>query len=121
MRKHMRAGAIALLFLMAGSTATAQMSMLPQLFRELPPELRDGLPVEMEYDEYLEMTRSVDFFSMFMAIWVPGYALFGVGEPTLGWGVAGVHASAYRYQEPCWWISGKAMHHRQIRRNNATY
>ena len=90
MRKHMRAGAIALLFFITGSTATAQMSMLPQLFRELPPELRDGLPVEMEYDEYLEMTRSVDFFSMFMAVWVPGYALFGVGEPTLGWGVAGV-------------------------------
>ncbi|NBF41177.1 MAG: hypothetical protein GVY14_12260 [Spirochaetes bacterium] len=92
MRKYMRAGAIALLFFIAGSTATAQMSMLPQLFRELPPELRDGLPVEMKYDEYLEMTRSVDFFSMFMAVWVPGYALFGVGEPTLGWGVAGVRA-----------------------------
>jgi TolA-binding protein len=90
MAKHMRAGAIALLFFITGSTATAQMSMLPQLFRELPPELRDGLPVEMEYDEYLEMTRSVDFFSMFMAVWVPGYALFGVGEPTLAWGVAGV-------------------------------
>jgi TolA-binding protein len=90
MRKHMRAGAVALLFFIGASTATAQMSMLPQLFRELPPELRDGLPVEMEYDEYLEMTRSVDFFSMFMAVWVPGYALFGVGEPTLGWGVAGV-------------------------------
>ncbi|NBB89801.1 MAG: hypothetical protein GVY23_01175 [Spirochaetes bacterium] len=92
MEKHVRAGAIALLFFTAGATAQAQMNMLPQLFRELPPELREGLPVEMEYDEYLEMTRSVDFFAMFMAVWVPGYALFGVGEPTLGWSVAGVRA-----------------------------
>ncbi|MFP4374293.1 MAG: tetratricopeptide repeat protein [Spirochaetaceae bacterium] len=92
MKRRLRTGAAALLFLMMGTTATAQTNMLPQLFRELPPELREGLPPEMEYDEYLEMTRSVDFFSMFMAVWVPGYALFGVGEPTLGLGVAGVRA-----------------------------
>jgi TolA-binding protein len=90
MKHRMRVGAFALAFLILGSSVSAQMNMLPQLFRDLPPELQDGLPETMAYEEYLNMTRNVDFFSMFMAIWVPGYALFGVDEPALGWGVASV-------------------------------
>jgi tetratricopeptide (TPR) repeat protein len=82
----------ALVFVVVGSSAHAQMNMLPQLFRDLPPELQQGLPPSMDYEEYMDMTRNVDFFSMFMAIWVPGYALFGVEEPKLGWTVAGVRA-----------------------------
>jgi TolA-binding protein len=93
MKRHIRAGALALLFFVLGSQAPAQMNILPQLFRDLPPELQDGLPTEMTYREYTEMTRSVDFFSMFMSVWVPGYALFGVGERELGWGVVGVRAA----------------------------
>ncbi|MFP4066628.1 MAG: tetratricopeptide repeat protein [Spirochaetaceae bacterium] len=92
MRRFRRAMAATLAFLTVSAPLSAQMDMLPQFFRDLPPELADGLPTEMEYDEYERMTRNMDFFAMFMAMWVPGYALFSVDEPALGWTVAGVRA-----------------------------
>ncbi|MGM0673217.1 MAG: tetratricopeptide repeat protein [Spirochaetota bacterium] len=78
-----------LTFVVLATSVSAQMDMLPQIFRDLPPELQQGLPKSMEYDEYEVMTRNVDFFSMFMSAWVPGYALFGVDEPGLGWTIVG--------------------------------
>jgi tetratricopeptide (TPR) repeat protein len=71
------------------------MDMLPQIFRDLPPELQDGLPESMEYDEYRRLNRNVDFFTMFMSAIVPGYALFQVEKPLGAWSVAGVRVAGY--------------------------
>ena len=87
--------AVGLVLMIAFSTtlgvqnAQAQMDMLPQLFRDLPPEMQQGLPTEMSHEEYRQMTRNVDFFTMFMAAFLPGYAMFQVERPGLGWTVAG--------------------------------
>ena len=89
MKQHTVTILFGLLFFVMGTSVSAQMNMLPQLFRDLPPELQQGLPKSMEYDEYEAMTRNVDFFSMFISAWVPGYALFGVDEPGLGWSIVG--------------------------------
>ncbi len=69
--------------------AHGQMDMLPQLFRDLPPEMQQGLPSEMTYEEYRQMTRNVDFFTMFMSAFLPGYAMFQVERQGLGWTIAG--------------------------------
>ncbi|MFP4644973.1 MAG: tetratricopeptide repeat protein, partial [Spirochaetales bacterium] len=72
--------------------AHGQMDMLPQSFRDLPPEMQQGLPTNMTHEEYRQLTRNVDFFTMFMAAFLPGYALFQVERPELGWTVAGTRA-----------------------------
>ncbi|TVR61582.1 MAG: hypothetical protein EA426_03210 [Spirochaetaceae bacterium] len=75
--------------------AEAQMDMLPQIFRDLPPEMQQGLPAEMSHLEYRQLNRNVDFFSMFMSMFVPGYAMFQVERPELGWTIAGARAAGY--------------------------
>lgn len=87
--------AAALLLLLLPGIAHAQMDMLPQLFRDLPPELQQGLPESMEYDEYRRLTRNVDFFTMFMSAVVPGYALFQVEKPLPAWIVASTRIAGY--------------------------
>ena len=72
------------LLLVLAIPAFAQMDMMPELFRDLPPEIREGLPISMDYQDYRELTRNVDFFTMFMSMFVPGYGLFQVEEPLLG-------------------------------------
>ena len=84
-----------LLVAVSAVTATAQMDMLPQIFRDLPPELQQGLPTEMTHEEYRQLNRNVDFFTMFMSGFVPGYGMFQVERPELGWAiVAGRTAGA---------------------------
>jgi tetratricopeptide (TPR) repeat protein len=78
-----------------GGSVSAQMDMLPQIFRDLPPELKQGLPEEMSYEEYRELSRNVDFFTMFMSMWVPGYGLFQVERPGLAWGIVGARTVGY--------------------------
>lgn len=68
-------------------TVSAQMDMLPEIFRELPPELSSGLPDDMTYEHYRQMTRNVDFFTMFMSMWVPGYGFYQVERPGLAAGI----------------------------------
>ena len=86
--------ALILLISLSG-VASAQMDMLPQIFRDLPPELQQGLPQDMTYEEYRELTRNVDFFTMFMSMWVPGYGLFQVERPEFAWAVVGARAVGY--------------------------
>ncbi|MFP4510533.1 MAG: tetratricopeptide repeat protein [Spirochaetaceae bacterium] len=84
-----------LLVVVPAATVTAQMDMLPQIFRDLPPELQQGLPLEMTHEEYRQVNRNVDFFTMFMSMFVPGYGMFQVERPVLGWSiVAGRSAGA---------------------------
>ncbi|MFW6253133.1 MAG: tetratricopeptide repeat protein [bacterium] len=84
-----------LLVVVPAATVTAQMDMLPQIFRDLPPELQQGLPLEMTHEEYRQVNRNVDFFTMFMSMFVPGYGMFQVERPVLGWSiVAGRGAGA---------------------------
>jgi tetratricopeptide (TPR) repeat protein len=84
-----------LLIAVPAATVTAQMDMLPQIFRDLPPELQQGLPIEMTHAEYRQVNRNVDFFTMFMSGFVPGYGMFQVERPVLGWSiVAGRSAGA---------------------------
>ncbi|TVQ26250.1 MAG: hypothetical protein EA383_06005 [Spirochaetaceae bacterium] len=84
-----------LLIALPVATVTAQMDMLPQIFRDLPPELQQGLPLEMTHEEYRQLNRNVDFFTMFMSGFVPGYGMFQVERPELGWAiVAGRTAGA---------------------------
>jgi len=71
------------------------MDMLPQIFRDLPPELQQGLPESMEYDEYRRLNRNVDFFTMFMSAIVPGYALFQVEKPVAAWTIVGARVAGY--------------------------
>jgi len=87
--RSVRIVAAAVLALIVAPSVSAQMDMLPQIFRDLPPELQDGLPAEMTHQEYRQMERNVDFFTMFMSSFVPGYAMFHVERPALGWTIAG--------------------------------
>ena len=73
----------AVLFALAGSS-WAQMDMLPFLFRDIPPEIEQGIPQNMSYEEFRKLNRNVDFFSMGMSMIVPGYAMFQVEHPALG-------------------------------------
>lgn len=70
-----------------------QMDMLPQIFRDLPPEMQQGLPHDMTHEEYRQLTRNVDFFTMFMSMFIPGYAMFQVERPALGWTIAGTRVA----------------------------
>lgn len=73
----------------------AQMDMLPQLFRDLPPELQEGIPESMTYEEYRQLNRNIDFFTMFMSMFVPGYGLFQVEKPGLAAGVVAGRTAGY--------------------------
>ncbi|MFW6293656.1 MAG: hypothetical protein ACOC7V_15220, partial [Spirochaetota bacterium] len=86
---------LALLLLLVAATASAQMDMLPQIFRDLPPELQEGLPEQMTFAEYRALNRNVDFFTMFMSIFVPGYGLFQVERPDIAWPVVGARVAGY--------------------------
>ena len=85
----------AVLLVLVSSAGFAQMDMLPQIFRDLPPELQQGLPEQMTFEEYRDLNRNVDFFTMFMSLFVPGYGLFQVEEPDLAWGVVGARFAGY--------------------------
>ncbi len=85
----------ALLVSLLPHRAEAQMDMLPQIFRDLPPELQEGLPESMEYEEYRRLNRNVDFFTMFMSAIVPGYALFQVEKPLAAWTIVGTRLTGY--------------------------
>ncbi|MFW5683744.1 MAG: hypothetical protein ACOC1I_02735 [Spirochaetota bacterium] len=89
-----RAVFVVLLALVAAG-AFAQMDMLPQIFRDLPPEFQQGLPQQMSFAEYRELNRNVDFFTMFMSLFVPGYGLFQVEHPELAWGIVGARFAGY--------------------------
>ncbi|MFW5994505.1 MAG: tetratricopeptide repeat protein [Spirochaetia bacterium] len=97
MRKEIAAvvGVFFIVSLFVPPTAGAQMDMLPQIFRDLPPELQQGLPEQMTHEEYRQLNRNVDFMSMFMSMFVPGYAMFQVERPALGWTIAGVRLAGY--------------------------
>jgi tetratricopeptide (TPR) repeat protein len=81
--------------LLIPSPVAAQMDMLPQIFRDLPPELQEGIPDQMQYSEYRRMNRNVDFFTMFMAAIVPGYGLFQVEKPLGAWAIVAARATGY--------------------------
>lgn len=85
---------LAILLVVAGC-AFAQMDMLPQIFRDMPPELQEGLPDAMSFAEYRQLNRNVDFFTMFMSMIVPGYGLFQVEKPVGAWSIVGARAAGY--------------------------
>ncbi|MFW6249954.1 MAG: tetratricopeptide repeat protein [Alkalispirochaetaceae bacterium] len=85
----------ALLVSLMPGRAEAQMDMLPQIFRDLPPELQEGIPESMQYEEYRQLNRNVDFFTMFMSAIVPGYALFQVEKPVAAWTIVGTRVAGY--------------------------
>jgi len=72
-----------------------QMDMLPQIFRDLPPELQEGLPQEMTYDEFQILNRNVDFFTMFMSLFLPGYGFYQVKRPELAAAVLTERTAGY--------------------------
>ncbi len=84
-----------IMLLLVSEPAVAQMDMLPQIFRDLPPELQQGLPEDLSYREYRQLNRNIDFFSMFMSAIIPGYALFQVERPAAAWAVVGARAVGY--------------------------
>jgi len=86
---------VAVLFVGLATSSFAQMDMLPQIFRDLPPELQEGLPEQMTFAEYRALNRNVDFFTMFMSIFVPGYGLFQVERPDVAWLVGGARVVGY--------------------------
>lgn len=90
-----RVALVVVLLVSLGGVAFAQMDMLPQIFRDLPPELQQGLPEQMSFAEYRALNRNVDFFTMFMSMFVPGYGLFQVERPELGWSMVGARAAGY--------------------------
>jgi|GEM_PF-5288490 len=93
MRRVVLAITAAMMLFMPVTEVRAQMDMLPQIFRDLPPELQQGLPVDMTYREYRMLNRNVDFFTMFMSAWVPGYGYFQVEKPGAGWAIVGGRAA----------------------------
>ncbi len=87
-----------LLILLIGSlsiTAHAQMDMLPQIFRDMPPEFQEGIPEQMSFAEYRQLNRNVDFFTMFMSMIVPGYGLFQVEKPAGAWSIVAARGVGY--------------------------
>lgn len=86
---------MSLFFAFVPEQAAAQMDMLPQIFRDLPPEFQEGIPEAMEYEEYRRLNRNVDFFTMFMSGIVPGYALFQVEKPLAAWSIVGARLAGY--------------------------
>ena len=84
-----------LLITILGAPVFGQMDMLPQIFRDLPPELQQGIPQNMSFQEYRQLNRNVDFFTMFMSLGIPGYGLFHVERPVLGWTVVGFRTIGY--------------------------
>jgi TolA-binding protein len=84
-----------IIFLFISAASFAQMDMLPQLLRDLPPELQEGIPEEMTYKEYRQLNRNVDFFTMFMSMFVPGYGFFQVEKPGLGSAVVAGRTAGY--------------------------
>jgi tetratricopeptide (TPR) repeat protein len=87
---------LAVLFLVAtGNVAFAQMDWMPQLLRDLPPELQEGIPEDMTFDEYQKLNRNIDFFTVGMSMLVPGYGLFVVDRPVAGTSIAAARAVGY--------------------------
>ena len=84
-----------IVFLFISAASFAQMDMLPQLLRDLPPELQEGIPEEMTYEEYRQLNRNVDFFTMFMSMFVPGYGFFQVEKPGLAAGIIAGRTTGY--------------------------
>ncbi len=91
----MRSLVLVVVLLLVATSSFAQMDMLPQIFRDLPPELQQGLPEQMTFAEYRALNRNVDFFTMFMSIFVPGYGLFQVERPDIAWPVVGARVVGY--------------------------
>ncbi len=85
---------VALSALPAG-VAVAQMDWMPQVLRDIPPELEQGIPEEMTYREYRMLNRNVDFFTVGMSMMVPGYGLFEVERPWAGAAIATARAAGY--------------------------
>jgi hypothetical protein len=73
----------------------AQMDLLPFIFRDIPPELEQGIPAEMTYDEFLQLNRNVDFFTVGMSMIVPGYGYFSVDRPAAGYAILGGRVAGY--------------------------
>lgn len=71
------------------------MGMLPQTLRDLPPELESGLPSEMRFAEYRQLNRIMDFFTMFMSMFIPGCGLFRAEAPQLAWSIVGACVAGY--------------------------
>lgn len=86
---------VILLLVFAGGLAFGQMDMLPQLLRDLPPEFQKGIPPSMTYEEYRMLNRNVDFFTMFMSMFVPGYGFFQVEKPGLAGLIIGGRVLGY--------------------------
>ncbi|MFW5729353.1 MAG: hypothetical protein ACOCYG_06780, partial [Spirochaetota bacterium] len=80
---------------LAVPAAVAQMDWMPQVLRDIPPELEQGIPEEMTYREYRMLNRNVDFFTMAMSMLVPGYGLFEVERPWAGAAIATGRVTGY--------------------------
>lgn len=73
----------------------AQMDLLPFIFRDIPPELEQGIPTTMTYNEFRSLNRNIDFFTVGMSLIAPGYGFFSVDRPYAGAAVAGGRALGY--------------------------
>jgi tetratricopeptide (TPR) repeat protein len=85
----------ALFLVVVGGRAFTQMDWMPQLLRDLPPELQEGIPEDMTFDEYQKLNRNIDFFTVGMSMLVPGYGLFSVDRPVAGASIVAARAVGY--------------------------
>lgn len=111
----------------------AQMDMLPFLFRDVPKEFEVGVPADMTFEEFRQLNRRVDFFTVGMSMIWPGYASAQVerGDQAvilggLRWGTYGMMAAAVGMQWSSWknlWQSGElsVAQYDQVKTNAALF
>ncbi len=82
-----------LVFMSAG--LSAQMDLLPFIFRDIPPEIEQGLPEDMTFEEFSQLNRNIDFFTVGMSMIVPGYGYFAVERPGAGYSILAGRLAGY--------------------------
>ncbi len=68
---------------------------LPEKLQDLPPELKTGLPYNMNYSEYRIMKKRLTFPKIFLAAMLPGYAHFYADRKIEAGIILGIRAIGY--------------------------
>ncbi len=81
------------LFFFAAISLSAQ--SLPEKLQDLPPELKQGLPYNMDYEEYRIMKKNLTFPKIFLAAMLPGYAHYYAEKKMEAGIILGIRMSGY--------------------------
>jgi len=68
---------------------------LPEKLQDLPPELKVGLPYNMNYDEYKTMKKRLTLPKIFLAAMIPGYAHYYADRKLEAGIIFGIRAIGY--------------------------